>query len=651
MARSDQPKLHKLPVGSITPEGWLKDQLMLTNDLQKVLGARSDLLVHGAWVKGETLPRYIRGLILLAGVLGDEQLRDKVESYMSAIFDSANEGGDFGPSDSKYLCHKIEAVKTVLSYYELTGDEKAINFLRKFFKSQYNTLGVTPLWYHSRARVLDEIQAIEEVYRAEEADWLRSLAEALRAKTCDWFKVASKFPYRKPADRTLSPAAVARVYKTVRQAEDDAAGKRKALTVARADAVWRKPTHQFVVETSGVSLAKAVKYPCTYGSFVDDDDLKKLSLRFIANLDKYHGNATGMFSCDNSLAGVSPARGIDVEAAAEMMESLVTVLAETGEAACADMLEQIAFNVIGAAASDNVRAVEDIVMPNQLEASLRRKSFFKDSPTGNAFVEGKLSRGAVAVLSAFPTFMQALCMTRDGELDFFAYAPCTINTTVNGAKLRIKEDTGYPFRNTVVFRVEEAEGELDVRINFRVPRNTTMRLISGGQVVATGEAGISVKCILRTGSTFMLKLDIPLCALPNRDGSMSFFKGSLLMASKLGNEIERASSDRHLIEVNTVKKWNFTPIVAKKISGGIRQLYENEITTVNPITDRPFNHSAPPFELTVRCKAVLNWDYDINGFSVVPAAPKFSEESVERSFVPFGCTAVRLSHFPPCLKS
>ena len=135
MARSDQPKLHKLPVGSITPEGWLKDQLMLTNDLQKVLGARSDLLVHGAWVKGETLPRYIRGLILLAGVLGDEQLRDKGESYMSAIFDSANEGGDFGPSDSKYLCHKIEAVKTVLSYYELTGDEKALNFLRKFLKS------------------------------------------------------------------------------------------------------------------------------------------------------------------------------------------------------------------------------------------------------------------------------------------------------------------------------------------------------------------------------------------------------------------------------------------------------------------------------------------------------------------------------------
>lgn len=251
-------------------------------------------------------------------------------------------------------------------------------------------------------------------------------------------------------------------------------------------------------------------------------------MRFIANLDKYHGNATGMFSCDNSLAGVSPARGIDVEAAAEMMESLVTVLAETGEAACADMLEQIAFNVIGAAASDNVRAVEDIVMPNQLEASLRRKSFFKDSPTGNAFVEGKLSRGAVAVLSAFPTFMQALCMTRDGELDFFAYAPCTINTTVNGAKLRIKEDTGYPFRNTVVFRVEEAEGELDVRINFRVPRNTTMRLISGGQVVATGEAGISVKCILRTGSTFMLKLDIPLCALPNRDGSMSFSRAVCL---------------------------------------------------------------------------------------------------------------------------
>lgn len=651
MERAERPKLQKLPVGSIVPEGWLKDQLLLVNDLQKRMGARSDVLVQGAWKDGEALPRYLKGLVMLAGALNDARLVDKVESFMSAVFDSAKEGGDFGPSERPYLAHKIEAVKAVLAYYELTGDERAIVFLRKFFKCQYDTLSVTPFWYHSRARIPDEIRAIETVYRAEGGEWLKELAGTLCMKSCDWFKVASKFPYRKPAERMISATALKKAMRTVTQAENSDAQKRKTLTCEHANSVWKHRSHQILVETSGVSLAKAVKYPCTYGAFIGDDELKRLSLRFIANLDKYHGNATGMFAADKRLAGVSASRGTDVEAASEMMESLVTVLEETGEAACADMLEQIAFNVMGAAAFDDVSAVEDIVMPNQLECSLRRREFFKDSPTGNAFVREGLSRGAVALLSAYPTFMQALCMTRGDELNFFAYAPCTITATVNGAKLRIKEDTGYPFRNTVVFRVEEAEGEPDVRINFRVPRNTKMRLISGGQVVATGEGGISVKCILRTGSTFMLKLDIPLCALANRDGSLSFFKGSLLMASKLVSEAKISPADRKLIEVNTVKKWSFTPVVAKKTVGGVRHLYEDEVTTVNPVSRRPFSHDAPPFELTVRCKAVLNWDYDINGMSAIPQTPKFSEESVERVFVPFGCTSVRLSHFPPCYKN
>ena len=66
----------------------------------------------------------------------------------------------------------------------------------------------------------------------------------------------------------------------------------------------------------------------------------------LSALEKYHGNATGMFGADVRLAGSSPTRGIDVEAAVEALESLVEILAETGSNHVADLIERIAFNVI-----------------------------------------------------------------------------------------------------------------------------------------------------------------------------------------------------------------------------------------------------------------------------------------------------------------
>ena len=653
MAKDTDTFFRRLPVGSIVPEGWLGRQIEIVNALQKRMGADTALLSGEAWKSGEIFPRYVRGLILLAGALGEPQLRAKADGYMHAVFDAAGEGGDFLPADIDGTAPKTEAVKTLLAYYELTGDDKAIATMRKFFKYRFNTLSVTHPWYHARARLLDEVAAMDAVYRTGDFEWLKDLAEALRDKSPDWFRLAVRFPYKKAAEKCISPSAVKKALKVIENAEHPRETKRpKPFTPEKTEAEWKSPAHQFLVETDAVNLAKAVKYPCTYGAFMGDKELRKLSLRLIANLDKFHGNATGMFAADRRLGGTSPARGVDVEAAVEMMESLVTVLEHTGECVCADMLEQIAFNVVGAAAFDDASAVEDIVMVNQLECSVRRKEFFSEYPFGNAFARGGITRGGVALLSAYPLFMRALCMTRGAdELNFFAYAPCTIETEVRGAKLRIKEETGYPFRNSVVFKVTEADGDVDVRINFRVPRYTTMQLISGGQTVASGTGLISVKCTLRTGSTFMLRLDIPLTAVTNRDSSLSFVKGSVLMASRLGFETSAKNCPAGgATEVNAVKKWSFSPVVAKKSSGGRRTLYDNEQTIVNKMPEKPFDRDNPPFELRFQCKNVLNWDFDINGFSAIPQTPKFSEEALERAFVPFGCTSVRVAQFPPCYR-
>lgn len=638
--------MNKLPLGAIRPQGWLNDQMQLMSNLQRRIGALSGFVKDGEWSGGESLPRYVRGLILLSSALDDKMLKEKIASFISPIFASANEGGDFGPKNTLSQTPKIEAVKALLTYYEATGNERVLPFLKKFFKNQFNTHTVSAMWFDSRARLLEEIEAIDAVYKETDLEWLHDLGEILRDASCDWFKIASRFPYKKPYNRYISQTALKHVQKVVLNGEsvEKAAKRHKPFTPEYADKEWKKRAHQRAVTTSGVNIAKAIKYPVTYGRFIGDKDLSLISLKMISALEKHYGTPLGAFSCSPRLASNKGVCAVDVESAVEMMESLVEVIRETRDYHAVDLLEKIAFNLVPGACFEDCSAVQDTVFVNQVEASASRKLPYSDA-VGSFFTK-KASRGAIAALSAYPIYMQAACMTCDNELNFLTYTPCIMDIAVGGAILTIAERTGYPFRNTVVFKVEQATVDTEVKINFRVPGGTMMQLISGGQVVASGTKEISVKCILKTGSTFMLKMNIPLAVEENSDGSESLYKGNLLMSLKLPYEITQDAQDRRMLYVKSLKKWNVAPILARK--GGAKSLHEEERTEVNDITQKPFSFDIPPFELKIRSKNVTNWDFDVNGFAQIPKNGSFSEESLERAYVPFGCTLVRMAKFPKC---
>ena len=450
LAKSVDKNLKKLPLGAIKPQGWLLDEMLLASNLQKRIGSLSGLVKDGEWNGGESLPRYVRGLILLACALDDKTLKEKVTSYMTPIFSSANEGGDFGPKNTLSLTPKIEAVKTLLTYYEATGNERVLPFLKKFFKSQFNTYSISSCWYDSRARLLEEICAIETVYRETDLEWLQDLGEKLRDSSNDWFKLASHFSYKKPYQHYISQTALKRIQKhvlTYESAQSDEK-KRKTLTPEDIDKQWYKKKHRVAVETSGVNLAKAVKYPATYGRFIGDDNLKNLSLKFVLALEKYHGTPLGMFACSPRIAGEKNVGAVDVEAGVEMLESLVEVVKETRDYSLVDAIERIVFNLVAGASFEDCSAVQDTVYVNQTEASQSRKLPYADAD--NAFYTKKASRGAIALLSAYPLYMQTACMVKDEELNFLTYTPCTMDISVGGYNLTVSERTGYPFRNAVL---------------------------------------------------------------------------------------------------------------------------------------------------------------------------------------------------------
>lgn len=651
MAKNFNNNFKKLPLGSITPEGWLHDEMGHMALLQKRLGLLSGLTRDGEWIRGEELPRYVRGLVLLSASLKDDALKEKLKNYMRPILQSANAGGDLGPRKFRTATPKIEAVKTLLNYYELTSDEEVLSVLRKFFKNQFNTFHLSSNWGDSRARLLEELGAIEALYRQSDLEWLTDLAEMLRDESNDWFRLSANFLYKKAYSKYLSQSSLKKAEKLVESYDDialaDATPKLKKMSPEFIELEWKSKTHQRMVETNVVNIAKAVKYPAVYGRLMNDGRLKELSLKLIAALNKYHGTAAGAFTGSPYLSGDDAVAVVDVRAAVEYLESLVEVLAETGDYSVADTIEKIAFNIIPAACLPEAGAVQDVLYINQVESGA---SGDERRPYGNSFLRGKLSAGALSVLSAYPLFLQSVCMLRDNELNFFTYAPCSINLNVGGVQFTLKEETSYPFRNTVMFTVEKADSSIETQLNFRVPDGTVMQLISGGQTIATGTKNISVKCVLSAGSTFMLKLNIPLLSAENKNGSVSLFKGSVLMAANLPFDGGTDKDDKDVLQFLFSKKWNVTPVLKKKIINGVRRPYDSETTLVNQISEIPFTFVKPPFELKIRSKNVLNWEYNVDGLAEIPSKPDFSEESLERSYIPFGCSVIRMAHFPKCYK-
>ena len=83
-----------LPVGSITPAGWLKDQL--TAQANGLTGNLNDFwpdLINSAWKGGdgeawERGPYYLDGLVPLAYQLKDEKLLKIVHEWMEPILGS-----------------------------------------------------------------------------------------------------------------------------------------------------------------------------------------------------------------------------------------------------------------------------------------------------------------------------------------------------------------------------------------------------------------------------------------------------------------------------------------------------------------------------------------------------------------------------------
>lgn len=613
--------LEPLPLGSITAEGWLQRQLRIqANGLSGNLEKFWPDIKDSGWIGGaaegwERAPYWLDGMVPLAWGLNDAVLKADVKRWMDYILDHQHEDGWLGPRKSKGYRDldpwpQFVILKALRQYQEVSGDPRVVPAMLKNARCIEAVLKETPLFDWGKYRWMDLVITVHWLYEKTGESWLLDVADLAHKQGFDWRGHFANFKYPQ---------------------------KMKAEAC--------------ILDTHVVNNAMAVKAPgAWYRQSRDAGDAQALDT-VLNTLDTYHGQITGILTGDEHYAGKSPSQGTELCAVVEYMFSLENMVATFGRADLADRLERIAFNALPGTFSPDMWAHQYVQQANQAVCRVSEdRVYTNNGPDANLFgLEPNYGCCTSNLHQGWPKLTAHLWMRlpasggKPAGLAAVAYAPCLLNTEVNGKPVRVKAETDYPFRDTVRVTVT---GEGDFPVAFRIPGWTKDATVQVGEDAATPVAPGAFHTIRRTwqGETVVtLRFPMPVKVERRFNDSAAVSRGPLVYSLHIGTEWKhlRGEAPHNDFEVLPTTPWNYAvalDAVAPESSFRFEEL---------PVGDCPFDPAAPPMRAFVKGRLLPGWGIEHNAAAPPPQSPVTSEEPVtEMELIPYGCAKLRITEFP-----
>ncbi len=399
-----------LPLGSIKPAGWLLNQLHIqANGLSGHLDEFWPDVARSGWIGGdaegwERGPYWLDGIVPLAFLLNDDNLKKKVYRWMDYILTHQYPDGWLGPiKDQRYKEYDpwpiFIVLKAMTQYQEASNDERVIPCMEKVLHKMNSLLDERPLFDWGKSRWADGVLSIHWLYERTNEQWLISLSAKIKEQGYDWRKHFAEFIYKD------------------------------------------KITSGFSQVTHVVNNAMAIKSPGVWFRQSHDDADKASVFQILEMLDTYHGQATGIFTGDEHYAGKNPSQGTELCAVVEYMFSLEKLISILGEVKLADRLEKIAFNALPATFSPDMWAHQYDQQANQVICKIAEDRIYTNNgPDANIFgLEPHYGCCTANMHQGFPKFTAHLWMkSRDGGLVATAYAPSVVKTDINGQSVEYR---------------------------------------------------------------------------------------------------------------------------------------------------------------------------------------------------------------------
>lgn len=657
----------ELPLGSIKPDGWLKDQLQrmadgMTGKLDsiypEVVGPRNGWLGGDGdgWERG---PYWIDGLLPLAYILDDEILKAKVRPWVEWTINNQTDDGYIGPipfesepehesglqrGKRKDWWPKMVMLKILQQYYNATSDERVVETLTKYFRYQFKELPKRPLddltlWANRRGA--DNLQVVYWLYSITGDEFLLDLGEIIQEQTFPWTTVFNN-------EENYNDPTTPWHYTRLKRYPFDTT-EINNLTVSKIGGIHT------------VNFAQGLKAPVIYYQKAQDKKYLNAVKKALKDIKKYHGQPQGMYGGDEPLHGTNPVQGVEFCAISEEMFSLESMVQITGDMEFADLLEKITFNALPPQASDDYMSRQYFQAANQIEISDRLETSFQtNSHKGTDFVFGTVSGYPCCTTNmhqSWPKFVQNLFYaTPDGGVAALQYSPAAVQMYVaDSVNLKIKESTGFPFRETVDFTFE-LEKKVIFPFHLRIPswsKNPTIQV--NGQSL---EANIQNQVAIidrewKNGDKLRLTLPMRIETSKWYEFSTAVERGPLVYSLKVAHREKKKNRGdiyKEFTEIFAIQDWNF---------GLIQSQLDNPAETVVVIEKEwdgsyPWNLDTAPVELRMTGVKVPEWK-EVNGAPVFPGFwdgyywdGDYGEgiKKEEITLVPYGCTTLRITEFP-----
>lgn len=611
----------KLPIGSITPNGWLRRMLELDRDgmigrlaeispwLERSTSAWASK--DGTGARGwEELPYWLKGYGDLGYVLGDTAMQREARFWIEAILGSQREDGWFGPRDlltslngKPDLWPHMVVLNILQSYYEFSADSRVLPFMTRYFRWQ-DGLPASAFGegYWPKLRMGDNIESVLWLYDRTGHDWLPGLAGKMHS------------------------------------------------TMARWDSA--------VINWHNVNIAQGFRAPAMYYPVVRDFALLQAAERNYRTVMAEYGQFPGGgFAADeNARPGfVDPRQGFETCGIVEFMHSFQMLTRTAGTTIWADRCEELAFNSLPAALTADHRGLHYLTCANQVQLDKGPKTpGIQNGGTMFSYSPFQVYRCCQHNVShGWPYYAEELWLaTRDGGLCASLFAPSTVQARVaGGAEVTIEESTGYPFDGTVELRIT-ADAATRFPLYVRIPgwaRNAAVS-VNGAHATAVHEGGTYVRLdrLWAPGDVVRVTFPLPLEVKrwPKNQNAVSVNRGPLTFSLQIAERWERYGTHPAWPEweVFPASAWNYGLVLDT-----VDAVRSFRLAPRSPDPSAlPWTAAAMPFTVKAEGRKIDGWQMDHRGLiAPLQKTPALSAAPVEEiTLIPMGAARLRVTAFP-----